>query len=371
MLCTISQRALVGGLLVLLSPSLRSQEADVSRANNAATTSSSAANTPAAEDASAAPASDKAIASVGVSPSDGSENSQDRQTADRKTGERQTAAAQSDDAQSAAAPAAYAPSSPLDPTDAQTETLKDVPEGVDPARLKELLSLVSDNTLVSHKREGPAYFALVKEILRQSPEELRSRARENPRFHDFYSKPAAHRGEIVHLVLNLRRILPIEVKHENVAGVTKLYELWGWTDEAKAWMYCCITPELPPGLPTSGDVAERIEVTGYFFKMQAYQPGDAAPNARNLVAPVVIGRVSQAPQAVALPSQGLGQWPLVLIVGFGLIIAMRLVMQARTSRSAPTHRNYRRRSLEPLDPDSLRDSLGTRDKGLQIRNADE
>ncbi|MGN6547858.1 MAG: hypothetical protein ACTHK7_22675, partial [Aureliella sp.] len=126
------------------------------------------------------------------------------------------------------------------------------------ARLKDLLSLVSDNTTKMKPRESPAYFALVKDVLDHTPEELRSKARENPRFNDFYSDPAKHRGELVHLVLNLRRILPVDIKTPNAAGVTKLYELWGWTDEAKAWMYCCITPELPPGFPTQGDVSQRV-----------------------------------------------------------------------------------------------------------------
>ena len=258
-------------------------------------------------------------------------------------------------------------------TDAASLEEAALSEAANQARIKDLLSLVSDNTLFNHRRESLAYFALVKEVMRQTPEELRSRARDNPRFNEFYSKPAEHRGELVHLAINLRRVLPIEVKHNNEADVTKLYELWGWTDEAKAWMYCCITPELPPGLPTEGDVAERVEITGYFFKMQAYQPGDAAPNARNLVAPVVIGRVTRAPKPLdAAGDGGLGNWPLVLIVGFGIIIAFRLVMQVRNfGRSAPTHRNYRRRSLEPLDTDSLGESLGSSNKGLPIRNADE
>lgn len=238
------------------------------------------------------------------------------------------------------------------------------------ARLKDLLSLVSDNTTKMKPRESPAYFALVKDVLDHTPEELRSKARENPRFNDFYSDPAKHRGELVHLVLNLRRILPVDIKTPNAAGVTKLYELWGWTDEAKAWMYCCITPELPPGFPTQGDVDKRIELTGYFFKMQAYQPGGAEPNARNLVAPLIIGRIAPAPKAPS-EAETMGNWPFYLIGGFGLIILLRVLMQVRVfSRQTPTQRHYRRRPLEPLDADTLGDSLSS-DKGLPIRNADE
>lgn len=240
------------------------------------------------------------------------------------------------------------------------------------ARIKDLLSLVRDNTLYNHKRENPAYFALVKEVLDQTPEQLRSQARENPRFNDFYKNPAEHRGEIVHLSINLRRVIPVDIAIDNEAGVSRLYELWGWTEEAKAWMYCCIVPELPSGFPTEGEIANRVELTGYFFKMQAYQPGGAAPNARNLVAPLVIGRIANAAPLPEPAAQGLGNWPLILIVGFGIIIVMRLMMNLRLfGRPAPTHRNYRRRSLEPIDTDSLSDSLSAPDKGVRIRNANE
>lgn len=238
------------------------------------------------------------------------------------------------------------------------------------ARIKELLSLVSDNTLLSHKRESPAYFALLKELMRQTPEELRSKARDNPRFNDFYSRPAEHRGEIVHLALNLRRVLPIDLKSENEAGLKRLYELWGWTDEAKAWMYCCVTPELPDGIPV-GEVQHRIEITGYFFKMQAYQRGDAGPNEKNLVAPLVIGRVVSSPKAAAADADALNRWPLYLISAFGMLILFRLVLRIRSfTRIAPTHRNYRRRSLEPVDPENIAGRL-TGESGLKIRNANE
>lgn len=239
------------------------------------------------------------------------------------------------------------------------------------ARIQDLLSLVRDNTIYTNKLDNPAYFALVKEVISQTPEQLRSQARENPRFNDFYRNPSEHRGEIVHLSINLRRVLPLDIKSKNEAGVTRLYELWGWTEEAKAWMYCCIVPELPPGV-TEGDVDIRVELTGYFFKMQAYQPGGAAPNARNLVAPLVIGRIAVAPQVAEPASQGLGNWPLILIVGFGIVIVFRMMMHMRLfGRPAPTHRNYRRRSLEPLDTDSIADALAASDKGLRIRNANE
>ncbi len=153
--------------------------------------------------------------------------------------------------------------------------------------------------------------------------------------------------------LNARRIMPVDINPNNPAGVTRLYEIWGWTEEAKAWMYCCIVPELPEGFEV-GNVSKRIELTGYFFKMQAYQPGNAAPHARNLVAPLVIGRILDAGPVQAQAVDSMGSWPMFLIIGFGIIVMFRLMLHLRgMGRTAPVRRNYRRRSLEPIDPDVL------------------
>ena len=239
------------------------------------------------------------------------------------------------------------------------------------AKLQELLSLVRDNTPNVHMRENPAYFLLMKQVMERTNEQLRSEVTTNPRFNDLYKKPGDYRGQLIHVKLNARRILPVPIKARNVAGVTKLYEIWGWTEEAKAWMYCCIVPELPPGFE-EGDVSKRIELTGYFFKMQGYQPGNAAPNARFLVAPLIIGRIVDAGPVQAKANGSFGYWPLILIVGFGSIVMFRLMMHMRgMGRPLPVYRNYRRRSLQPIDPDLLDDALDGPERGIPIRNANE
>lgn len=240
------------------------------------------------------------------------------------------------------------------------------------AKLKDLLSLVQDNTLSVHKRENPAYFLLLKDVMDRTPEQLREEVTANPRFHDLYKKPSEYRGQLVTVKLNARRIMPVDVSPNNAAGVSRLYEIWGWTEEAKAWMYCCVVPELPEGFE-EGNVSKRIELTGYFFKMQAYQPGNAAPNARNLVAPLVIGRIVDAGAPPAKVINSMGSWPMFLIIGFGIIVMFRLMLHLRgMGRNAPPiRRNYRRRSLEPIDPDALDDAIGSVDRGIRIRNANE
>lgn len=247
----------------------------------------------------------------------------------------------------------------------------DLPMEADASKLHELLSLVQDNTLAVHKRENPAYFMLMKQVIDRTPEKLREEVALNPRFNDLYKKPSEYRGQLVHVKLNARRVLPVDIASRNVAGVTRLYEIWGWTEEAKAWMYCCVVPELPEGFPEEGDIAKRIELTGYFFKMQAYQPGNAAPNARNLVAPLIIGRIVDAGPIATKQSDSMGNWPLFLIIGFGIIVMFRVMLHLRgMGRTTPVRRNYRRRSLEPVDPDAMSDGLMA-DRGVRIRNANE
>ncbi len=280
-------------------------------------------------------------------------------------------AGQASAGQPSAEPASGAPSS-NQPAEAEAAAPVNEDREARAARLKDLLSLVRDNTLRIHKRENPAYFMLMKEVLDRTPEQLRNEITTNPRFHDLYTKPSEHRGELIHVRLNARRVLPIDIAVPNVASATRLYEIWGWTEEAKAWMYCCVVPELPPGFPEEGDVSESIELTGYFFKMQAYQPGNAAPNARDLVAPLVIGRVVQAPPVRAEAGGQIGNWPYILIIGFGCIVMFRIMLHVRgMGRTPPVRRNYRRRSLEPIDPDLLGDGLEAPERGIRIRNANE
>ena len=242
------------------------------------------------------------------------------------------------------------------PGDDQEKVIEQVRD--DGAKLEELLSLVSDNSFRIHKREMPAYWMLIDQVNHEPIEQLLGKSKVNPRFHDLYTAPSKHRGDLVQIVLNVRRVIPYPIEVENSAGVKKLYELWGWTDEAKAWLYCCITSELPPGFPESGEVIEKATLVGYFFKLQAYQPGGAAPNAKPLVAPLILGRVVWK-NAKEDESSSSPNWLVYLVCGFGVLVAFRVLMQVRSmTKPTRTRSMYRRRSLEPIDTEALSLSLG-------------
>ncbi len=266
-----------------------------------------------------------------------------------KTASAKTAAAKTSAADTSAAPAARSPveapssespesASPGSSTDdsPRPKSLAELPpepplsdDELERQRLKELLSVVVDGREIMAAREMPAYFHLLKKVRDESPESLKKRARFNPKFNDFYQYASKHRGEVVQVELNIRRIDRILWEEENVADLKEVYELWGWTKEAKAWLYVGITPELPEGMKV-GEVEERATLVGYFFKLQGYQAGDAKAGARPLLAPAIIGRIVWKPQAPP-PQEPWWMWAvvggvIVVVLGF---LAVRILGSRR------------------------------------------
>jgi hypothetical protein len=213
-------------------------------------------------------------------------------------------------------------------------------EDLKAAQLKELLSIVkTDRALQIHPREMPAYYHLLKMAREQVPEELEKVARANPKFNEFFTAADKHRGELVQLELNVRRIDRHEVTEENVAELKELYEVWGWTSEAKAWLYVGVVPELPAGMKV-GLQEERVTLVGYFFKLQGYHAGDAKPGTRPMPAPMIIGRVIWRPPP---PPPKEPWWLWLVFVGVVILIAgvfaARILGSRRRGRSTSSAGN--------------------------------
>jgi hypothetical protein len=164
------------------------------------------------------------------------------------------------------------------------------PEQQDAAR-EEFLA-ITDNTTVTQPEEMPAYWRVMTWVEQQSLDALKERAAPLPAFHDLVQHPEEHRGRLVRLDLNVRRVLSYEAS-ENPLGIARLYEIWGWTESSKAWLYVVVTPELPAGMPIGAEVYDRAAIYGYFFKMQGYLEAGAEPRAKPLSAPLLIGRVER------------------------------------------------------------------------------
>jgi len=186
--------------------------------------------------------------------------------------------------------------------------------------IQEEFQAISDRTTEMQVEEMMAYWRMVGWVNRQSPEDLRKRARKDLVFNDLMSAPNKYRGRLVHLDLNVRRVLRQPAAADNLAGVKEVYELIGATTESQAWLYMVITPKIPPEMPVGPDVYERARVDGYFLKLQGYYPGGAAPDSKPLVAPVIIGHVTYLPAPSIRESNRDGKWTYIICAAVLLVL---------------------------------------------------
>lgn len=207
--------------------------------------------------------------------------------------------------------------------------------------LRDLLSIVSDNTLLIHKREMPAYWRLLSISMAEDYGTQYEKARRNPSLNEFHTAAAKHRGELVSLNLNIRRVVQYDaIDANNPANVKQLYEVWGWTEQSKSWLYVCVTPELPPGMQVGEAVSFRAQFTGYFFKMLAYHSAKPTSSGMPRVAPMLIGRFSTERLAPLRPASDPLQvfiWVVFAVVCVGGFF-MRWILK-RTDKPMPVLKN--------------------------------
>jgi hypothetical protein len=157
---------------------------------------------------------------------------------------------------------------------------------------------LTDGGLEQRVEEMPAYWRLFGWVQHQSTDQLRKRASQKAVFNQFIRNPEEQRGKLFQFDLNVRQV------HEypattNKVGVKTVYEIRGFTTESKAWLFFLLTPELPKGFPVGTDVVEQVTFTGYFYKLQGYIEAGAGPRDKPLQAPLLIGRISWKPSALA------------------------------------------------------------------------
>jgi hypothetical protein len=234
------------------------------------------------------------------------------------TGEHEAA----QDPKPATSPVATQPpkSEPESVTPGPTDTDPDEREGA-----REQFQALSDGSTELGREEMPAYWRLFAWTDRQSFAQMSGRATSNVVLNQFIQTPDEQRGQLIRLDLNIRRVLAYDAP-ANSAGVKKVYEIWGWTTESKAWLYCVLTAHLPPGMPTGPDVYEHATFVGYFLKVQGYHAAGAAPKDKPLMAPLLIGRLAPPVARPVQPANdfswiGSGGW-LWWIVVLALIFAV-------------------------------------------------
>jgi hypothetical protein len=241
------------------------------------------------------------------------------------------------------------------PTDTDTEER----EGA-----SEQFQAISDRTIELAREEMPAYWRLFAWTEHQSLADLQQRADPSAVLNQFVQWPDEQRGKLFQLDLNVRRVLSYDAP-ANSAGIKKVYEIWGWTTESKAWLYVVLTSHLPPGMPVGPDVNERVTFAGYFLKVQGYHAAGAGPRDKPLAAPLFVGRLAwkASPASVSATSDARwmqGVFTLILLVGaVGLAIWMFIPRRTATHRTGATlgHCSSPRSEIRDWLADAERESL--------------
>ena len=216
---------------------------------------------------------------------------------------------------------------------------------------RDLLSVVTDNSLRMAKREMPAYWELVRKTANSSFNELYEVSNSRTKFNDFYSEPAKHRGELVTLDIVVRRVTKFDAESGNSAGIKSVYEIWGSTDQSQAWLYVFITNALPEGFDEETLLRKKTSFAGYFLKLLAYQPGSASPNAKPLLAPLLVGRFKDIQQATPITKSDPPWWSTWEVTS--IIVLLTVFFTARVLMGAKQKRQRMRdhqKSLSSVDP---------------------
>ncbi len=216
---------------------------------------------------------------------------------------------------------------------------------------RDLLLLVTDNTLRMAKREMPAYWELVRKTANSTFDEIREVSNSKIKFNDFYSQPSKHRGELVSFDIVVRRVTRFEAEAGNPAGASCVYEIWGSTEQSHAWLYVFITDQLPKGFDEETLLRKKTGFAGYFFKLLAYHPGSAPPNSKPLLAPLLIGRLQDIELSSKATESNPAWW-----TSWGMIATLSLAAVFITTcvylntEQKKRLRFKERKRLEDLDP---------------------
>ncbi len=184
----------------------------------------------------------------------------------------------------------------------------------------------------------PAYWRCLKWARAQSFADLERRAVHGVVYTQLWEQPDKYRGKLVRLRLHIRRILDWEAP-ENSAGVRRVYEAWGWTDDSKSFPYVVVFSDLPEGIPLGDNVEEEGLFVGYFLKTIEYTAFN-----RNRSSPLLLGRMKWlASAAPAHPLVGRNDWfwigaiavPVLLLIAFGTWFQMRRFRRVKLPAAPP------------------------------------
>lgn len=144
---------------------------------------------------------------------------------------------------------------------------------------------------------------------------------------DMLKNPQAYRGRLVPLRGHVRRVEEMPLVDGDVdLGVA--FQAYLFTEDSRTHPYIIVCREVPPGMPRGGDVLEEVAVTGYFFKLYAYDAQDAVR-----VAPLLIAQqIEWFPRQEAAPVLSPFWGSLVAAVALLILVAFLWRITAKDRR---------------------------------------
>ena len=178
---------------------------------------------------------------------------------------------------------------------------------------------ISDRTTYIQPEEMLAYNQVVRWVHNQPWAMLEKRAKKGVIYDQLVADPEKFRLAVVAWDLDVRLIR--EWSDLTGPGGERLYEVWGMRSDSGNRLYDAMVIDLPKEMHV-GKVWEKAKVVGYFLKLQAYEPGDAKPNARPLLAPLLIGRMKWQPTVIPPVKSSDWTWGLVAVAALIVVAAV-------------------------------------------------
>ncbi len=185
---------------------------------------------------------------------------------------------------------------------------------------------IRDDSLSSEEEQAVS-LRLLNILHRTDLERLRQASVGQISYAQLFRQPGQYRGRLVTVSGTVRRANPIEL-FKNEFGLKKYYQVWLFPADnptAPIVIYCL---DLPKGFPTGMELAEDVEVTGFFLKRWAYVAQDVFRTAPELLAKTL--EWQKQPVMAKEPDVDSRLIPVILVVSLLLALAAAWVVYMRT-----------------------------------------
>lgn len=191
---------------------------------------------------------------------------------------------------------------------------------------KSILRDVTDNTLGVRISESDAFYRLLSHARLLPAEYLEEAARNDLGWDNLMADPKVHRGELVEIRGDLRRLTKIQAT-QNSFGVIEFYEAWIFTADSSSHPWRVVTSQISEGISLGDGQMTPVRVAGYFFKREGY---DANGGLR--VTPLLVGKRLELVRATSTPPTDMTSvFYLVAVIGVVLLTILAMLMSISIS----------------------------------------